>query len=269
MRRTCPRLTCYGTNDIIPVVGLTGGIATGKSSVSKELSAYGVPLVDLDILARKAVARGSPALTKIAAEFGADILRDDGELDREALGRIVFADEARRHKLNAIVHPAVRRLCARELLRHWLRGERFVVVDSPLLIEAGLWKLCGWIVVVWCSPQDQYIRLRARNPNLSEQEARDRIDAQRPVADKLVYADSVIDNSGSHEHRSSQVDILVSTLRRRAGWLSVISWLVPPVGILCGALRVAYRLWILRVGKSTRIPSWRVLEGRLQYSSSP
>ena len=131
------------------VIGLTGGIATGKSTVSSLLRAHHVPIVDADVLARKVVEPGTPALAAIVRAFGPDILLPDGTLDRPKLGRIVFADEGARRKLNGIVHPAVRREMFWSVLRHWWRGERMCVLDVPLLIEGGLWKWVGKVVVVY------------------------------------------------------------------------------------------------------------------------
>lgn len=124
----------------------------GKSTVSKQLQAHGVPVIDLDVLARVAVEPDSYALSALVAHFGPQILQPDTRsLDREKLGRIVFGNEKERKVLNSIVHPAVRRLLAWELVKAWMRGERVCVVDAPLLIEAGLWKMCGAIIVVyWC-----------------------------------------------------------------------------------------------------------------------
>jgi dephospho-CoA kinase len=132
-------------------VGLSGGIASGKTTVSRLLQDAGIPLVDLDVLARQAVEPGTSALAAIASFFGPDVLHPDGTLNREALGSIVFHDEAKRKKLNGIVHPAVRRLMAKEVVRHWLTGQPLCVVDAPLLIEAGLWRYCGRIVLVYWS----------------------------------------------------------------------------------------------------------------------
>ncbi|KIJ34681.1 hypothetical protein M422DRAFT_181728, partial [Sphaerobolus stellatus SS14] len=131
------------------VVGLTGGIATGKSTVSTLLKSYGIPVIDADVLAREVVAPGTRGLSQIVKEFGQDILKDDGTLNRPKLGDVVFRDESKRKKLNAIVHPAVRRAMLWSVFKCWMRGERLCVLDVPLLIEAGLWKWCGWIVVVY------------------------------------------------------------------------------------------------------------------------
>lgn len=133
------------------MVGLTGGIATGKSSVSSLLKSHRVPVIDADIIAREVVLPGTPALRRIVSTFGPDILLPDGTLDRKKLGGIVFNDTSMRKKLNEIVHPAVRKKLFWSVMRCWWRGERMCVLDVPLLIEGGLWKLVGKVVVVyWC-----------------------------------------------------------------------------------------------------------------------
>ncbi|KZP18320.1 dephospho-CoA kinase [Athelia psychrophila] len=136
------------------VIGLTGGIATGKSSVSSLLAAHSIPVVDADLLAREVVAPGTPGLRAIARAFGAEnVLLPSGELDRKALGAIIFADAQKRKVLNGIVHPAVRRALLWGVVRAWLRGERVCVLDVPLLIEGPMWKLVSKVVVVyWCVP---------------------------------------------------------------------------------------------------------------------
>lgn len=116
------------------------------------LKDHKVPVIDLDVLARVAVEPDSYALSALVRHFGTDILREDGTLNREKLGGIVFNNDKERKVLNGIVHPAVRRLLAWELVKAWFRGEKLCVVDAPLLVEAGLWKTCGAIVVVyWCA----------------------------------------------------------------------------------------------------------------------
>ncbi|BGP20727.1 hypothetical protein JCM10213_001029 [Rhodosporidiobolus nylandii] len=233
------------------IVGLTGGIASGKSTVTSLFKEQHLPVIDLDVLARVAVEPDSYALSALVAHFGKRILREDGTLNREALGQIVFNDEKERKVLNSIVHPAVRRLLAWELVKAWLRGERVCVVDAPLLIEAGLWRFCGAIVVVYCSEILQLQRLRARN-NLSLADAQSRLCAQMPLSSKLVFADYVIDNSGPLNDLDAQVERVVGKLRARAGWSWVLSWLVPPVGIVRGLLRMGWRLWVKGVGKDKR-----------------
>ena len=141
------------------VVGLTGGIATGKSTVSTLLRAHNISIIDADVLARKVVLPGTPALQKIVNHFGQDILLPDGSLDRQKLGSIVFSDERQRKVLNGIVHPAVRRAMLWEVLRCWWRGERMCILDIPLLIESGLWRFVATVVVVyWCSVYSSFPR---------------------------------------------------------------------------------------------------------------
>ncbi|GAA5837716.1 hypothetical protein JCM11251_002304 [Rhodosporidiobolus azoricus] len=233
------------------VVGLTGGIASGKSTVTSLLASHHIPVIDLDILSRQAVSPGSYALSRISSHFGSSILREDGSLNREKLGSIVFGNEKERKVLNSIVHPAVRRLLAWEVVKAWFRGEKMVVVDAPLLVEAGLWRFCGAIVVVYCSEILQLQRLRQRN-NLSLADAQARLSAQLPLSSKLVYADHVLDNSGPLSDLTSQVDGVVEKLRRRAGWSWVLSWVIPPVGVVRGLLTLGYRLWIKGVGQEKR-----------------
>lgn len=135
------------------VIGLTGGIATGKSTVSSLLASHNIPIIDADVLARKVVEPGTPALAKIIRHFGHSMLLPDGSLDRKKLGAIVFANEGSRKALNGIVHPAVSKAIVWDVVWCWLRGEKVCVVDVPLLIEGGLWKWVGKVVVVyWCVP---------------------------------------------------------------------------------------------------------------------
>lgn len=136
------------------MIGLTGGIATGKSTVSTLLSnTHHIPVIDADVLARTVVEPGTPALRSIVSAFGPSILFPDGSLDRKKLGSIIFEDEKKRRILNGIVHPAVRRGLVWGVLGCWWRGEKVCVLDVPLLIEGGLWKLVGKVVVVhWYVP---------------------------------------------------------------------------------------------------------------------
>lgn len=132
-------------------MGLTGGIASGKSAVSHLLASHGFPIVDADLLARRVVEPGTTGYAQIIATFGNDILLKDGSggIDRARLGEIIFNDERQRKLLNGIVHPAVRREMIWEVARYWLTGHKVCVVDVPLLIEAGLWKWCSKVVVVY------------------------------------------------------------------------------------------------------------------------
>jgi dephospho-CoA kinase len=132
-----------------PVVGLTGGIATGKSTVSSLLKSRQIPIIDADVLAREVVQPGTTGLNRIVAHFGSEVLLPDGTLDRKKVGAIIFNNEVKRKKLNSIVHPAVWRAILWNVFWCWLRGEKLCVVDVPLLIEGGLWKWMGKVVVVY------------------------------------------------------------------------------------------------------------------------
>ncbi|CCL99981.1 uncharacterized protein FIBRA_02006 [Fibroporia radiculosa] len=222
------------------VVGLTGGIATGKSTVSTLLRERNVPIIDADVLARQVVAPGTPALKRITAHFGANILQPDGSLDRAKLGSIVFADETQRKKLNSIVHPAVRRAMLWGVVKCWVRGERVCVLDVPLLIEGGLWKFVAHVVVVYCSPELQLQRLMKRDSS-SRENASARLNAQLPIAEKVEYADVVIDNSGSLHDLEAQVNSLITKMHRRAGWTWTIGWLIPPIGLISAAWTLVWR----------------------------
>ncbi|OJT08719.1 Dephospho-CoA kinase [Trametes pubescens] len=222
------------------VIGLTGGIATGKSTVSALLRAHNVPIVDADVLARKVVEPGTPALAAIVRAFGAGVLRADGTLDRAALGARVFADGAQRATLNAIVHPAVRREMCWAVLRCWWHGERVCVLDVPLLIEGGLWKWVAKVVVVYCSAELQLQRLMKRD-NSSREDAASRLNAQLPIAEKVQYADVVLDNSGSLQDLERQVDQLVQRLVKEAGWTWRLSWLCPPLGVASAVWTISWR----------------------------
>ncbi|KAI5997637.1 dephospho-CoA kinase-domain-containing protein [Pisolithus orientalis] len=223
------------------VVGLTGGIATGKSTVSALLSASGIPIIDADVLAREVVAPGTRALSKIAAYFGPDVILPDGSLDRKKLGSIVFNDETKRRKLNSIVHPAVTRAILWNILGCWIRGERMCVVDVPLLIEGGLWKWMGRIIVVYCSPEIQLQRLMARDKS-THAEASARLTSQQPISSKIAYADIVIDNSGSRSELEEQVLLSVKRLEHTVGRTWVVSWLLPPFGLLFAAWTLLVRM---------------------------
>ncbi|KAI6005360.1 dephospho-CoA kinase, partial [Pisolithus marmoratus] len=222
------------------VVGLTGGIATGKSTVSALLSTSGIPIIDADVLAREAVAPGTRALSKIAAYFGPHVILPDGSLDRKKLGSIVFNDETKRKKLNSIVHPAVTRAIVLNILGCWIRGERMCIVDVPLLIEGGLWKWMGCIVVVYCSAEIQLHRLMDRD-NCTRAEAEARLGSQLPIASKVAYADIVIDNSGSHSELEDQVRLCLKRLERTVSRTWIVSWLFPPFGLLSVAWTLLVR----------------------------
>jgi dephospho-CoA kinase len=186
-------------------VGLTGGIGSGKSAVAALFVQRGAVLVDADVNARAVVAKGTPGLAAVVAEFGPGILRPDGELDREALGRIVFADADKLGRLNAIVHPLVGEESARQIAAAEASGAPVLIHDVPLLVENNLQDMYDAVVVVAAVPQTQLDRL-TRHRGMTAQDAQARIDAQAPLADKLAAATYVIDNDGPIEELDAQVD---------------------------------------------------------------
>ena len=187
------------------LVGLTGGIASGKSIVSRQLAELGCRLVDADILAREVVAPGEPAWHAIVEEFGPEVARPDRQLDRKRLGALVFADPARRKVLEAITHPAI--AARRETILEGLAAERFdgvVVLDVPLLIEVGGAARVDRVVLVYAEPEVQLARLMGRD-GFDRGEAERRVASQMPLAEKVRHAHFVIDNSGTPEETAAQV----------------------------------------------------------------
>ena len=187
------------------LVGLTGGIATGKSTVSQMFAHLGAKVVDADLLAREVVMPGQAALAEIVAEFGADVLKADGTLDRKRLGAIVFNDPARRRRLEQITHPAIYVRQQRVLSVYDEEAfEGIVLWDAAVLIESGGHTRMDKLVVVLTDPATELARLMARD-GMGEEEARARIATQMPVADKAKLADYVIDNSGSRQDTERRV----------------------------------------------------------------
>lgn len=195
------------------LVGLTGGIGSGKSTVSRMLEERGAVVFDADALAREAVAPGTAGHDAVVERFGANVLGPGGELDREALASIVFADPAARRDLEAIVHPEVRRLFAEGSEAH-RDGDRIVVFSAPLLVETGMNTAFDVLVLVSTTVQTQIERL-LRGRAMSEEQVRARIAAQAPLEEKAAVADLIVDNEGSPEDLESQVDRLWNDLRAR------------------------------------------------------
>jgi len=177
------------------IIGLTGGIASGKSTVSAMLRELGAPVIDADQVARDVVAPGTPALAEIVAEFGAGVLAQDGTLERKKLGAIVFADPALRARLNAITHPRVGAETARRTQELGAAGHQVVIYDVPLLVESRLHEAMAGVIVVAVPREVQLARVIARD-GLTAAEAEARLAAQLPLEAKLKVADYVIDNSG-------------------------------------------------------------------------
>jgi dephospho-CoA kinase len=198
------------------VFGLTGGIGSGKSSVAALLRERGVPVVDADELAREVVAPGTPGLAEIGRVFGPQVIGADGRLDRKRLGALVFSDAEARKRLNAITHPLVRALSQERFAQLAQQGVTLAGYDVPLLFEVGLDAVLRPIVVVAASEAAQLGRILARD-ELTEAEARARIAAQLPLAEKQRRADHVVDNNGSLADLPAQVDRLLHELRASAG----------------------------------------------------
>lgn len=190
-------------------VGLTGGIGSGKSEVSARLAERGAVVIDADEIAREVVEPGTPGLAAVAAEFGADVLLPSGALDREKIGRIVFADSDRLAALNAIVHPLVGERM--QELMDAAPAEAVVVYDVPLLAENGLAGMYDEVVVVDAPEEAQLDRLVARR-GMTEEDARARMAAQASRADRRAVATRVIDNSGTLDDLKTQVDALWEAL---------------------------------------------------------
>lgn len=196
-------------------VGLTGGIACGKSRVRRHLAAAGFGTLDLDAVAHEMIAPGGPAYDDVVAAFGRGILAADGTVDRKVLGARVFADAAARAELNALVHPRVRDEEARRAAAHAAAGGRVFVTDAALLVEAGLHLRFDRLVVVDCEGGEQLRRLVARDA-IEETAARARIAAQMPAAEKRRFAHIVFDASGSLEATDAAAAGLAAELTRRA-----------------------------------------------------
>lgn len=197
------------------VVGLTGNIASGKSTVAALLAAHGATVVDADELARRAVERGTPALAAIADRWGTGMLSPDGTLDRAALRRVVFQSRQELEALNAIVHPAVERMRREAVEAARARGDPIVVCDIPLLFELHLEPLFDRVVLVDAPRPTRLDRLMSAR-GLGEAEALRMIASQMPAEPKRARAHYVIDNAGTREALAQQVDALWTSLVRDA-----------------------------------------------------
>jgi dephospho-CoA kinase len=185
-------------------IGLTGGIASGKSSVARMLLAMDIPVIDADVEARKAVEKGEKAYLQIIEAFGSEILTTTGDIDRGKLGSIIFHNEDKRLQLNAIVHPAVRERMNNEKVKHLNQGSKVVVLDIPLLFESKLTHLVEKIILVYVELEVQLKRLMARN-QLTESEAMARIQSQMPLIEKVKLADAIIDNNSTIDGSKGQL----------------------------------------------------------------
>jgi dephospho-CoA kinase len=196
--------------------GLTGGLASGKSTVAKRFRARGLPVIDADQLARDVVLPGTPALGEIARRFGADVVRGDGTLDRKALAQRAFADAESREALEAITHPRIAQAAREHARQHQDRGEPLACYEAALLIERGLADNYRPLVVVSADPGLQLARACARD-GLSETDARARLDAQWPLTRKVELADHVIVNDGDVGELWQRADSVLASICARLG----------------------------------------------------
>ena len=190
------------------IIGLTGSIASGKSTIAEMIQAYDIPIVDGDIIARQVVEKGTPTLQKIVEAFGEVILTEDGELNRPKLGEMIFSNEQKRQQLNSIIHPAIREEMLRKRDAYVAEGKH-VVMDIPLLFESKLQHFVEKILVVTVSKEVQLERLMKRN-KLTEEEAKMRIASQLPLSEKEAGADAVIYNNGTIEQSREQLRTILN-----------------------------------------------------------
>lgn len=192
-------------------VGLTGGIATGKSTVAGYLRKQGIPIIDADVIAREVVVVGKPALDEIRTAFGDTVINEAGELDRKALGKLVFGNRALLKKLNAITHPYVYAEMEAQAEHYRIAGEQLVILDLPLLYETNNHAGAQKVIVAVVTEEKQLERLMKRN-DLSLAEAKQRVAAQMPLAQKQLLADFVVDNNGTIQSTYEQVDQILKKL---------------------------------------------------------
>lgn len=190
------------------IIGLTGGIASGKSTVANMLSEKGFSIIDADIAARVVVEPGEDAYEQIVTQFSEDILLDDGTINRPKLGSIIFNDEEKRKMLNSIVHPATRKKMFEWKDEAIAKGKQTVIYDIPLLFESKLTHIVEKTVVVYVDEKTQLKRLMERN-DLTEEEAKARIASQLPLRDKVDLADEVVNNNGPIDETKEQVEKLI------------------------------------------------------------
>jgi len=195
------------------LVGLTGGIGSGKSTVARFLGGRGAVILDADVFAREAVRAGSDAFAAVVARFGDDVVGPDSQLDRAKLASIVFADRAALADLEAIVHPEVRRVIA-DRLQAELDTDHVVVLVNPLLIEMGAHRDCDVVVVISTEPETQVRRSVERG--MEEADVRARLAAQLPIEERARGADVLLDNEGSLGDLETEVEVLWRSLAERA-----------------------------------------------------
>ncbi|EDW55177.1 dephospho-CoA kinase [Drosophila sechellia] len=208
------------------IVAVTGGIATGKSTISKVFERQGIPVIDADKIAREIVEPGQPCWRQIREVFGDEVLLPSKEINRAVLGKMIFEDKELRGKLNKITHPTIHRKIFWQVCKLLVTGHAWIVLDLPLLFETGvLMDFIHKIVCVTCDSDKQLERLIARN-ELSESEARHRVDSQMPLDKKCEKSHFVIDNNGSVEEAESSAMSIYNLMRdSKQHWLNRISFL--------------------------------------------
>ncbi len=196
-------------------VGLTGGIASGKTTVCRLLEAKGCTIIDADVVAHRLLLRGQPGYEPVLKAFGRGILGDAGEIDRGKLGAEVFGDRSKLEQLNRLLHPEVIRTIGEKLAALRQVGDVRVIVDASLMIESGFHRNFQRLVLVTCTMEQQAERLMTRN-GLSQEQARHRIALQMPLEEKRAFATDIIDNSGTPERTRMQVDAVFEDLEQTA-----------------------------------------------------
>jgi dephospho-CoA kinase len=196
------------------VFGLTGGLASGKSTVAARLRALSVPVIDADQVARDVVAVGTPGLAAVVGAFGAGVLQVDGSLDRQKLGELVFGDPEKRRQLNGILHPLIGAESMRRVAEHAARGEALACYEAALLVENGLVEAFRPLVVVAVPREVQIARAMTRDGATAEQ-AEARVAAQLPLSAKVAAADYVIENVGTREETERRTDEVLAEIRKR------------------------------------------------------
>ncbi|OPJ55513.1 dephospho-CoA kinase [Alkalithermobacter paradoxus] len=193
------------------IIGLTGSIGSGKSTVSDILIKKGFKIVDADKISRKILDKNSVAFIEVVEHFGEEILQDDGNIDRKKLGSIVFSDDEKLKKLNSITHPKIEQNIKSEIENYKNKGVDIVFLDAPLLIEANLTGMVDLVLLIICSYEVQIQRIINRD-NITKEEAIKRINSQMSVEDKKKYADYIIDNSYTLDKLNSDVDMFLKYL---------------------------------------------------------
>lgn len=188
------------------LLGLTGGIASGKSTVSNYFADQGLAIIDADKVAHEVMEAGQPAVKAIEETFGPAVILENGEVDRTKLGQIIFSDQTKRHQLNEIVHPALQNRMNDTVRKLKETKEPLIILDVPLLFEADYDEMVDEVMVIHVDRPTQIDRLLKRNPELSEQDALDRINSQMSLDKKANLADCVIDNTGSLTETYQQVE---------------------------------------------------------------